>query len=105
PEFQGEGNNITAGLLPVVRTIPPDLQVTTVTAAGPAGSQPGHVQLGQSFSVTYAVQNTGAGNVPDRQFDWADLVYLSRDPVLSASDVYLGNVRHNGGLNAGASYG
>lgn len=31
-EFQGEGNNITPGFMPVLATPPPDLQVTAVTA-------------------------------------------------------------------------
>ena len=89
-EYQGEGNNITAAYMPVILTIPPDLQVTSVIAAGPDPSQPGHVQTGQSYTVTYTVTNAGAGDTPDRQPQWDDWIFLSRDPILDGGDTFLG---------------
>ena len=103
-EYQGEGNNITAVPLPILLTTPPDLQVTSVSAQGPDGSQSGHVFAGQSYTVTYTVTNTGAGNTPDTQSTWYDYIYLSRDQFLNGADIYAGNVRHTGGLQAGDGY-
>src|SRR5205814_4122012 len=82
-EFQGEGNNITAALMPIILTPPPDLQVASVTAQGPDPSQPGHVLSGQSFAVSYTVANNGFGDTPDRQASWTDQIWLSRDQLLS----------------------
>ena len=78
-EFQGEGNNITAVPLQVLLTPTPDLQVSDVEA-------PAHVLQGQSFQVTYTVTNNGPGGTPDREPNWQDDVYLSRDQVLDPSD-------------------
>jgi len=103
-EYQGEGNNITAAFLPVILTIPPDLQVSSVTAVGPDLSQPDHVQTGQNYTVTYTVTNTGAGDTPDRQSQWNDWIFLSRDPNLDSGDAFLGEETHTGGLKAGQSY-
>ncbi|HEX4609016.1 MAG TPA: putative Ig domain-containing protein, partial [Urbifossiella sp.] len=104
PEFQGEGNNITAALMPVLAGPPPDLQVAAVTAVGPDPAAPGHVLTGQSFTVNWTVTNAGGGDTPDRQSAWSDYVYLSRDPFLSDADRYFTAVPHTGGLAAGASY-
>src|SRR5262249_44752489 len=104
PEFQGEGNNITAGLLPVSFTPPPDLRVSAVTFQGPDPALPGHVLAGQSFTVTYTVANAGSGDTPDRQSTWPDHVYLSRDPFLSDADLFFAAKTHTGGLKAGSTY-
>jgi len=104
PEFQGEGNNLTAAFMPVTLTPPPDLEVTSLIARGPDPGRPGHVLSGQSFTVTYTVTNNGSGDTPDRQAIWDDRIYLSRDPYLSDADVYFADDRHSGGLAAGASY-
>ena len=104
PEFQGEGNNITAAFMPVSMAPPPDLQVTSVVAQGPDPLQLDHVLTGQSFTLTYTVTNAGSGATPDRQGKWDDYVYLSRDQFLSDADVYLGAEEHTGGLAAGAGY-
>ncbi|MCB1964701.1 MAG: hypothetical protein KDI64_01260, partial [Candidatus Accumulibacter sp.] len=104
PEFQGEGNNLTAAPLPVILAPPPDLEVTALLALGPDPAQPGHVLSGQSFTVTYTVSNNGSGDTPDRQAAWDDRIYLSRDQFLSDADVYFIDHHHSGGLAAGASY-
>jgi hypothetical protein len=104
PEFQGEGNNITTAFLPVILAPPPDLQVTQAVAIGPDANQPGHVLTGQSITVNYTVVNNGSGDTPDRQSDWIDTIYMSRDQFLSDADVYVATVEHKGGLKAGASY-
>ncbi len=104
PEFQGEGDNVTAGLLPVQATLLPDLQVTAAAAAGPDPMQTDHVYSGQSFTVTYTVTNEGAGATLARQTSWTDAVYLSRDPILDPADTYLGFFQHSGALAAGAGY-
>ena len=104
PEFQGEGNNITPEVHAVVMTVPPDLHVTSVTAVGPDPALPGHVLTGQNFTVTYTVTNFGTGDTPDRQSNWIDLIYLSRDQFLSDADFYFGSKDHTGGLKHGESY-
>src|SRR5207249_107489 len=104
PEFQGEGNNITAGFLPVLLTLAPDLQPTGVTAQGPDPSQPGHVLTGQLITVNYTVKNNGPGDTPSDQGTWNDRIYLSRDQFLSDADLYFDTETHNGGLAAGTSY-
>ncbi len=96
-EFQGEGNNITAIPQQIILTPAPDLQVTVVNA-------PAHVLRGQSFDISYTVQNAGAGDTPARQSTWTDNVYLSRDQVLDPSDTYLATYTHTGGLAAGDTY-
>src|SRR5262249_41078141 len=101
-EFQGEGNNITSAALPVLLRLPAALQVPSVLAQGPDPSQPGHVFTGQNYTVTYTVTNAGAGDTPDRQSEWDDQVYLSRDPILDSADTYLTTIHHTGGLTAGA---
>ena len=74
----------------MILTSAPDLQVTSVIAAGPDPSQPGHVQTGQNYTVTYTVTNAGAGDTPARQSSWVDWIFLSRDPILDSGDTYLG---------------
>ena len=103
-EYRGEGNNITAAPLTVILTVPPDLQVSSVSATGPDPSQPGHVQTGQDYTVTYTVTDAGAGDTPARQSQWDDWIFLSRDPILDSGDMYLGDEPHTGGLKAGQSY-
>jgi YD repeat-containing protein len=103
-EYQGEGNNITAAPLSVILTIPPDLQVSSVTAVGPDPSRPDHVQTGQDYTITYTVTDAGAGDTPPRQGTWEDWIFLSRDPILDNGDIYLGQETHSGGLKAGQSY-
>jgi hypothetical protein len=96
-EYQFEGNNNGSSIIDVTLATPPDLQVTDVTA-------PTHVRAGQTFDVTYTVQNLG-GDTPPTQPLWDDLVYLSRDQFLDLrADRYLGQIRHTGGLAAGAFY-
>ena len=71
----------------------PDLQVTGI-------SPPEETTMGQGFSLTYEVKNSGQGPVPDRQAEWTDYVYLSRDTYLDArSDHFVGQVAHAGILD------
>jgi large repetitive protein len=96
-EFQGEGNNITVKSLTVVPYTPPDLRVTALQASERA-------TRGQRFDVRYTVSNLG-GNTPAQEPRWDDLIYLSRDPFLDLkADRFIGSVRHEGGLAAGANY-
>ncbi len=96
-EYQLEGNNTISSAIDVTLATPPDLQVSEVLA-------PDHVRAGQSFDVTYTVQNFG-GDTPATQSVWYDLVYLSRDRFLDLrADRYLGQIRHQDGLLAGDSY-
>ncbi len=103
PAYQNNGNKITADPLQVLLSVPPDLQVTSVIAAGPESSQPDHVYSGQSFTVNYTVTNTG-GATPDDESSWVDFVYLSPDPLAADVEYYLTNFSFTGGLAAGASY-
>ncbi|HND50976.1 MAG TPA: CARDB domain-containing protein, partial [Pirellulaceae bacterium] len=97
-EYQDEGNNITVRELPVTLAAAPDLRVTAVQT-------PARAIRGQTLELTYTVSNRGAGDVPEGQTEWRDLVYLSRDPNLDLrADRYLMEVPHQGGLAAGESY-
>ncbi|MGE4182659.1 MAG: putative Ig domain-containing protein, partial [Limisphaerales bacterium] len=82
-----------------VRFVPgPDLRVSVVTASE-------RVLVGQSFTTTWTVVNSGAGAVPDRQHRWSDYVYLSRDQFLDVrSDAFLGQFRHEGVLVPDGTY-
>ena len=96
-EYQLEGNNIAIRDLPVTLAPLPDLQVTEVTA-------PLRADRGQEITVEFTVTNLG-GDTVGGQEDWFDLVYLSRDQFLDLStDVYLGSLKREGGLDAGESY-
>ena len=76
----------------------PDLVVTDVAA-------PAHVLIGQPFTATYTVTNTGVGAVPDRQSTWVDYVYLSRDQFLDVnSDPIPWTVKHVGVLAPNGTY-
>ncbi|MDZ8264725.1 CARDB domain-containing protein [Nostoc sp. ChiQUE01b] len=98
PEFQDEGNNITAAPIKVTLQPPADLQVTSVII-------PERATTGQSLNVRYTVENKGTGDTPARQNRWNDLIYLSRDEFLDEkSDRYLGYVEHTGGLSAGSKH-
>ena len=74
PEFQDEGNNITALPLAIDPATPPDLQVTAITA-------PERVLKGQPIEVRYTVENRGGDTITD-QGSWSDLIYVSRDEFL-----------------------
>ena len=82
----------------------PDLRVTSVIAAGPDPNQPGHVQTGQGYTVTYTVTDAGPGDTPAPESSWVDWIFLSRDPILDSGDTYLVQENHGGGLKAGQSY-
>ncbi|TAK53398.1 MAG: hypothetical protein EPO25_10765, partial [Gammaproteobacteria bacterium] len=97
-EYRGEGNNITAAPLHVDLRPAPDLQVAAVTI-------PERVIAGQFLSLSYRVENRGAGDTPATQGSWEDRIYLSADAFLDINaDRYLGSVSHGGGLAAGAGY-
>src|SRR5262249_2169469 len=78
--------------------------VTSVVITGPDPSQPGHVQTGQDYTITYKVANSSNGDTPDRQSQWFDWIFLSRDPILDSGDLFLGQLTHTGGLAAGQFY-
>jgi subtilase family serine protease len=97
PEFQDEGNNITALPLAIAAATPSDLQVTALSA-------PDRALRGQTIEVRFTVTNFGGDTISD-QGKWSDLIYLSRDELLDVNaDRYLGSSAHRGGLSAGASY-
>jgi subtilase family serine protease len=73
----------------------PDLVVQTVDAPATAIG-------GQSFSLSWTVQNNGAAT---GDHSWYDAFYLSRDQIFDRdTDTFLGYRYHNGGLAAGQSY-
>ncbi len=81
---------------PITLTVPPppDLAASSVTTSLTAA------QPGQSETVTWVVQNLGAGSA---QGSWTDTVYLSPDGKISDATV-LGSVSRPGGLAPGSSY-
>ena len=83
----------------------PDLQVTRVTFTESEGALAEHAIIGRRFGVEYTVTNVSSGLVPDRQNQWSDYVFLSRDQFLDVrSDHFLGQIRHDGALAAGDFY-
>jgi subtilase family serine protease len=89
-EGAGEINNdaATTGVTTIVPGTWPDLAVTSISAPPEAFS-------GQTFDVSWTVQNNGSPIVgsSDNPFTgtWYDAVYLSRDQVFDpSSDIYLG---------------
>ncbi len=92
PGFDAEANNASPFRELQVFTVPPDLQVTSLTHS-PVSSP------GDTVSVNWTVANTGgtaSGN-------WTDRIYLvSTDPDIGT--ITLASIPHNGGLPAGGSY-
>jgi subtilase family serine protease len=89
-EGAGENNNdgATTGVTTIVPGTWPDLAVTSISAPAEAFS-------GQTFDVSWTVQNNGtaiAGSSANPfAATWYDAVYLSRDQVFDpSSDIYLG---------------
>ncbi|MCF4969755.1 hypothetical protein CV014_22890 [Nostoc sp. CMAA1605] len=95
-EVGNEGDNFRAGgPTDVNLTPPPDLQVTTVNAPSGAFS-------GQPVTLSWTVTNEGTGRTLENT--WYDRIFMSLDETLDASDRFLGEVLHNGSLNADSSY-
>jgi len=92
-----EENNRGHDLVPVDVTLTPwpDLVVATVDAPETGYS-------GQPISVQWEVANLGVAATPSGE--WGDSVYLSRDPLLDSSDLYLGYKGHSGSLGSTESY-
>jgi subtilase family serine protease len=88
-----KSNNLFAAPVFVV-TDPPDLTVTAVTA-------PTDLNIGQSTTVSWTVQNQGTGST---RSNWSDSVYLSDDNVLDSKDTWLGYRYNSTPLTAGSSY-
>jgi subtilase family serine protease len=97
-EDGNEANNATASAAPSEIALQPavDLVVTDVTP--PAGAV-----SGQTFELSWTVQNQGPGTAGPRS--WFDSVYLSLDQNLDPSaDHYVGFFNRPSELAAGASY-
>ncbi len=91
-------NNIAWSSSPSTITFTPaaDLAVSNISA-------PTNAISGRNIAVSWNVDNIDAAT--DQNVDyWNDAVYLSRDKLFDASDIYLGYRRHDGGMAAGASY-
>src|SRR5262249_37751679 len=73
----------------------PDLQVTDMIAPPQASS-------GETIPVKFSVTNLGTRDT--RSGGWADSVFLSRDPSLNSSDLFLGSFTRSGVLAKGDSY-
>ncbi|MCK6499002.1 MAG: hypothetical protein L6Q38_05930, partial [Nitrospira sp.] len=97
-EYRGEANNAATTPLVVTPVNPPDLRVIEVVA-------PERVFAGRQFQITYTIRNLGTGAVPERQEEWRDSVYLSRDQFLDArGDHFVAQVKHVGVLAVDGSY-
>jgi hypothetical protein len=77
-EYRDTASNVLIRPIDVEFVPGPDLVVSLVTSSE-------RVFTGREFTVTYTVSNTGVGATPDRQSDWMDQVYLSRDRQLPSS--------------------
>ncbi|MEM2990266.1 MAG: CARDB domain-containing protein, partial [Halobacteria archaeon] len=97
-EYRHEHNNSTSSTIHITALPKPDLRVTNVTG-------PSHAIVGRPFEISYVVENIGSGPVPERQSQWVDYVFLSRDRYLDVrSDLFLGEINHTGSLGIGQSY-
>ncbi len=74
--------------------VAPNLSVSSVTI-------PANGESGATISGSWTVRNGGTASADG---GWIDRLFLSRDQVLSAEDVALGDLRHEASLNAGQSY-
>ena len=92
-EGQNKGNNALLSSSPM-SLVHPDLFVKQIVL-------PGGLQSGKNVNVQWTVENRGGGATPVSS--WLDKVFLSRDTVIDASDVLLGQTSHTGKLNAGVS--
>ena len=100
PQYENEADKLATVQMPITLAPAPDLQVTAISTDANAG----HVYQGQTLDVTYTVTNAGAGT-PPTETDWDDLIYFSAGTTLELkTDTYLGMVKHQNGLGAGASY-
>ncbi|MBK9766716.1 MAG: hypothetical protein IPP63_06690 [Chloracidobacterium sp.] len=92
----GEDNNTaSSGPFSVANNLP-DVVVDSVSV--PAGP----IQVGTSFPVGYTGRN--AGGQLTTFGGWHDVVYLSSDASLSASDIRIGNVSQQDNLAPGQTY-
>jgi subtilase family serine protease len=93
-----DNNNYKARPITLLLTPPPDLTVTSVTPTPTAKG-------GESFNVTWTVENKGAGETTAET--WTDSIYLSNSPNLNtpgAKTWSLGDITHRGSLASGSSY-
>ena len=95
-ERGAEANNVNYDRSAVVISLPLPIDLVPGTITIPANAVPG-----QNFTIQYTVQNQ-SGNAATG--DWFDSLYLSADDQIGASDVFLGRVRHTGGVAANGSY-
>ena len=97
-EFQNEDNDITAKPISVSRVNSPDLRVSDIVI-------PERATIGRGVTIQYEVINDGPGIVPDRQNQWIDSIYFSRDAYLDVrSDSFAGSVFHSGALAVGGTH-
>jgi subtilase family serine protease len=94
-EHLDEADNVSPGVPIALSALPVDLRVDNLTA-------PSNALSGRTIAVEWRVVNTGAGR--SGVSEWDDLVYLSTDPVLDASDRSLGTFPRNGELPGGGDY-
>ena len=90
-EATAENNNASLAQPIAIARNTPDLQVTDLTAPATANS-------GTGYTVSWTVQNTGAGQT--NTDTWYDAVYLSTDETLGDGDLLLDRVYHSGVLEA-----
>lgn len=98
-----KANNASAPLLITIRRDTPDLTPSAIAMAGPDETDPDAVTAGQSLTVSFRVDNAGAGQT-DASI-WYDGVYLSTDDALSTDDIFLGDIYRGSRLAAGDGYG
>jgi RNAse (barnase) inhibitor barstar len=73
----------------------PDLLITEVKAPTGAFS-------GQPIDLSWVVANQGLGRTPENV--WQDRIFLSKDTILDAADIQLGDFNHTGALSSGENY-
>jgi hypothetical protein len=97
-KYQPETNENNNKLKVPISTSAPgtDLVVSSITA-------PTRVAINTPFNLSWVVTNQGAISADSQ---WIDTIYLSNDPILDATDTYLGyySTAGNPPLAAGASY-
>jgi subtilase family serine protease len=98
-ERTGQSDRISASTSPMTIVLEPPVDLVAGTFTVPSG--PTSATLGQALNVTYSVSNSSSKAAAG---DWYDALYLSPTPTFQTGDPLLGEVHHQGGLTANASY-
>ncbi|NJO93385.1 MAG: APHP domain-containing protein, partial [Hydrococcus sp. RM1_1_31] len=82
-----------------LRAVSINVNATDLTVSAP--NAPTSIKLGETANISWTVTNIGIGRATA---NWSDVVYLSSDQILDASDLFLSSSTTQTPLEAGKSY-